>query len=413
MLVDRHPAESVRCEVGEVAAVEALRGFAVLLVILFHYVVIRPAHAADPFVAWVLATRPVEVVLFNGNLGVELFFLISGFLLVLPWALHEAQGRAAPSARDFYVRRVRRIVPAYYVQLVLLFVLFAPLLTSVPFLRENAALVAYNAAAHAAFLHYTTPLSSASLGINGALWTLTLEAQFYLLLPLLAPLVVRRPVTWCVLLVAVGAAWRWLAQHDLRALVDGLLALGAPWQVAESAVRHLLATQLPAFLGHFGAGMGLGVAWLKLRGRVSGAREQALWLAALASALALLYALYGFAGVDQVGREAATLLTLAAIAVAFFAVVEGSALAARVVTVRPLLAAGRLSYSAYLYHVPLLLLACRYLPLPGSWLALPGYLALLFAAAWVSHRFVEQPFMRARQRRAAPAAPLAPPIIAE
>ena len=56
---------------------------------------------------------------------------------------------------------------------------------------------------------------------------------------------------------------------------------------------------------------------------------------------------------------------------------------------------GRVSYSAYLYHYPLLLLWNKYGPAAG-WLTLALYLAVLFAIAWLSYRFVERPFMTAR-----------------
>lgn len=411
MLVDRHPDESVRREVGQVDAIEGMRGVAVLLVVLFHYLAVRDPRAADPFVAWVEATRPVEVVARNGHLGVDLFFLITGFLLVLPWARHAALGREAPSARDFYVRRLRRIVPAYYVQLAVLFVVVMPLVAGTGFLRGEAALAAFNVLAHATFLHYTTPLSSASLNLNGALWTLTLEMQFYLLLPLLAPLFVRAPLRWCASLVAVAAAWRWLAAVDLAGLVDLMLALGAPWKVAEAPVRHLLATQLPGYLGHFAVGMALGMAWLRLRERPASRRRALLGLAALAAALASLYWLYGFAGAGRIGPHAAGLLALAAIAAAFFAPLAGGAAPKRVLEAPALLFVGRTSYSAYLYHVPLLLVWNRLHLAEGSWLSAPAYLAALLGVAWASWRWVERPFLGARRGAGATGEALAPPII--
>ena len=108
--------ESVRSEIGNIRAIEGLRGVAVLWVVVFHYVVVRSEHFRDPFIDWIDASYPPQVVVRYGFLGVDLFFLIPGFLLVLPWFKHAAEGRDRPSARTFYWRRVRRIVPAYYVQ---------------------------------------------------------------------------------------------------------------------------------------------------------------------------------------------------------------------------------------------------------------------------------------------------------
>src|SRR2546423_7336403 len=117
MLVDHHPEESVRSEIGHLDAIEALRAVALLWVVLFHYLLVRTAGAADPWNAWVSTIPALDSMVRNGYLGVDLFFLITGFLLILPWARRAMEGRPAPRARDFYVRRLRRIVPAYYVQL--------------------------------------------------------------------------------------------------------------------------------------------------------------------------------------------------------------------------------------------------------------------------------------------------------
>src|SRR5258706_1300314 len=135
ILADQHPDESVKAEIGYLDPIEGVRGVAVLWVILFHYFYVRDPAAHDPGVALVTSLPVLETIVRNGYLGVDLFFLITGFLLVLPWAAHAFEGRAAPVARDFYVRRIRRIVPAYYMQLLLLLVLIIPLLRGFDYWR--------------------------------------------------------------------------------------------------------------------------------------------------------------------------------------------------------------------------------------------------------------------------------------
>ena len=120
--------EGVRAAFGDIPAIEGLRGVAVLWVMLFHYLVLRDGKFDDAFVAAVKSWLPLEVFVRNGYLGVDLFFLITGFLLTLPWFRHADAGLAAPDWRKFYLRRARRILPAYYVQLALLFFVVLPLL---------------------------------------------------------------------------------------------------------------------------------------------------------------------------------------------------------------------------------------------------------------------------------------------
>lgn len=395
MLEDRHPEESVRSRVGHIDGIEALRAVAVTWVVLFHYLVIRESQAiADPWNAWVAATAPANTIVRNGYLGVDLFFLISGFLLILPWARNCARGGAAPRTRDFYVRRIRRIVPAYYVHLVLLFAVFLPLLQGVQHAWENRALVAFNAAAHASFLHYTTPLSSASLSLNGALWSLTLEAQFYLLLPLLAPLFVRAPFLCAAVLAATAAFWRWLTLHDLEGLVAMQMALGSRWEVPEAAIRHLLFTQLPGYLGHFAAGMAMGLAWWRRRERAVSRTEGLGWMLALVAGLAGLFWAYGLGGGAVLGPVGSWLVTVAGLSALVLACVSGGAMATRLVAHRPLLFVGRTSYSIYLYHVPMLLAWNHFGLFHGSAWSLPMFLAAVLAAGWLSYTLVERPFLR-------------------
>jgi peptidoglycan/LPS O-acetylase OafA/YrhL len=310
-------AEDVRSEVGYIAPLEGLRGVAVLLVISFHYVVLREGAFDDPWIAGISSIEAVNRTVHHGYLGVDLFFVISGFLLALPWFVHALDGRAPPSTAAFYRRRLRRIVPAYYVQMAALFVIVLPLLHGWAYWRSDLYVYALNAGAHALFLQNLTPLTSASMGVNGALWTLAVEAQFYLLLPLAAPLFVRRSALMLSLSVVVSWVWRLTFDSDF------------------------LRAQLPAYLGHFALGIVLGRAWLARRDRASA-------LARMARA--------------ALGRG-------------------------------PLAFAGRVSYSAYLYHLPLLYLWNRYATFHG-WLSLPLYLAVLLALSWLSWRHIEQRFHR-------------------
>ncbi len=398
ILGDQHPEQSVKSEVGFIAPIEGLRGVAVLWVMLFHYLSIRDPALHDPWNAAIAARRPLAVIVGNGYLGVDLFFLITGFLLVLPWARHAAAGLPPPDARDFYVRRIRRIVPAYYVQLYLLFVLFIPLLRGFDYWRYDIAFLAYNVAAHLAFLHYTTPLSSASLSVNGPLWSLALEFQYYLLLPLIAPIVVRAPWRGAVALAGIAVAWHWLARNDLAPLVHAEMLLGARWHLGEDTIRHLLLTQLPGYLAHFAAGILAGLAWFRLSKRASGPRESAAWLAASILCLALLYWLYVLGGGALFG-EASWFTTVVAFALIMFGLVSRNVRVARFLLAnRPLAFVGRVSYSAYLYHMPLLMLWNKYVTPQASWLSLPLYLAAVLAVSWASWRCVEQPFIRRRER---------------
>ena len=398
--------EDVRSEVGEIPAIRGLRGVAVLWVVLFHYVVIREASGTpDPWIEALRRVPALDVLVRNGYLGVDLFFLISGFLLALPWLVHAREGLAAPSAAGFYARRIRRIVPAYYVQLLVLFLVVLPLDLGPTYWRHDLYVYLWNGVAHGLFLQDTSPLTSGAIVLNGALWTLPVEAQFYALLPLAAPLFVRAPRTALAAAIAISLGWQWAGAHDLAPIVRAEVALGAHWHWTEENVREILAMQLPAYVGHFALGIALARAWLDARGRIAAPRRRiGLALAALAAMLVLGAAV---AGRVPVPREHLRMVPALALAVLLYAVVSSRGpVVRRIFAGGPLAFAGDVSYSAYLYHAPILVLWSIHPSVFRGWLALPGMLAVIGVAAWMSWRWVEQPFLRSamRHRKDRPAA---------
>ena len=387
--------DGVRAEVGDIPVLDGLRGLAVIWVALFHFVVLR---AGDTWVDALHGMPALDALVRSGYLGVDLFFLLSGFLLALPWIAHANAGLPPPSTAAFYVRRARRILPAYYVQLALAFLVALPLLLGVGYWRKDLYVYLWNGVAHALFLQGTSPLTSGSMGVNGALWTLPIEVQFYLLLPFAMPLFIRAPRRTLAAAIAASLAWQWAAAHDLASLVALELRLGAHWRWTEATVREMLAAQLPAFLGHFALGIFLGRAWLAQRG--ARARMGAP-LAAMAGA-ALLAA--SIAGLVPLPLEHVRLVPSLALALLFHAAVASTGkTAARILGGGPLALAGRISYSAYLCHLPILAVWNTRPSIFPGWLSLPGYAMTVFTVSWISWRWIEQPFLRAAPRPKAPA----------
>jgi peptidoglycan/LPS O-acetylase OafA/YrhL len=119
----------------------------------------------------------------GGFSGVHLFFMLSGFLLFLPYAKSLLFNSPCPSMRRFYLRRIFRIIPGYYVTLFLMALFFHPI-----FLRARYWSDLW------LFLTFRMNFSLAGQ-LNGVFWTLAIEFQFYFLLPIIAwlfGLVVRR-----------------------------------------------------------------------------------------------------------------------------------------------------------------------------------------------------------------------------
>ena len=387
--------DGVRAEVGDIPVLDGLRGLAVIWVALFHFVVLR---AGDTWVDALHGMPALDALVRSGYLGVDLFFLLSGFLLALPWIAHANAGLPPPSTAAFYVRRARRILPAYYVQLALAFLVALPLLLGVGYWRKDLYVYLWNGVAHALFLQGTSPLTSGSMGVNGALWTLPIEVQFYLLLPFAMPLFIRAPRRTLAAAIAASLAWQWAAAHDLVPLVALELRLGAHWRWPEATVREMLAAQLPAFLGHFALGIFLGRAWLAHRGACA---RMGAPLAAVTGAALLAVSI---AGLVPLPLEHVRLVPSLALALLFHAAVASTGkTATRILGGGPLALAGRISYSAYLCHLPILAVWNTRPSIFPGWLSLPGYAMTVFTVSWISWRWIEQPFLRAAPRPKAPA----------
>jgi peptidoglycan/LPS O-acetylase OafA/YrhL len=150
-----------------------VRAIACLIVMAFHICLIgNSTYLWDPFN---LSHALFGAIVYAGAVGVTLFFVLSGFLLFMPYAKSLlVEHTAWPSACRFYLRRAFRIIPAYYICLFLLV-----LLTHREYLQP----------AHwrelGLFLVFFMESSNITYQkINGPFWTLGVEWQFYMLLPL-------------------------------------------------------------------------------------------------------------------------------------------------------------------------------------------------------------------------------------
>jgi len=138
-------------------------------------------------------TPPVRA----GYMFVDLMLLLSGFLLYLPYA-----NKKECSAREFYIRRGLRILPSYWLCLIVMmgFAIHEFGFTDARTWKDLLA--------HLSFTHNFFQFSYTQTRMNVVLWTLAVEVQFYLLTPLIAPLFRKKPL-WCyIAMVGMGVCFR-------------------------------------------------------------------------------------------------------------------------------------------------------------------------------------------------------------
>jgi peptidoglycan/LPS O-acetylase OafA/YrhL len=164
-------AEKVVGQKNTIAVLDGVRAVACLLVIVYHiYYLLSLDYPLNN-----IAGPPLTAVLLSGWSGVTLFFVLSGFLLFLPYAQAIIWQEKWPSARQFYLRRMLRILPGYYFALLLLILLLHP-----EYLQPE------NLKNFAIFLALLMDAPATHLKINGPFWTLAVEWQYYLILPWVA-----------------------------------------------------------------------------------------------------------------------------------------------------------------------------------------------------------------------------------
>jgi peptidoglycan/LPS O-acetylase OafA/YrhL len=362
------------------SALDGIRGLAIIAVLLRHAAYVVPAHGP--------VTRFIDPFLQSGAWGVDLFFVLSGFLIT--GILIDTKA-AVNRMRSFYGRRILRIFPVYFLAIGLVFwgeahSALIHLLANLQNLADHAAYIFYFQNFIPLWHHGNYPES-----IIGPFWSLAVEEQFYLIWPVLiwhlAPKTVLKVcgaglmgalVLRLILVPHFGSGIWVFASTFTRA--DGLFVGSA--LAAVIAVRRQIPKSLLVALA---AG---GTAILAMIALIGPARE--LWLTGPKMAMV------GITGVALLGG-----------ALVGFCVQFQTGALARLFDVGWLRSFGKYSYGMYVWHFPIYCLAQAFLqrklqvqfPLQLVY-AFPyiGFLlALSYGVAWCSFNGYEQWFLRLKR----------------
>ena len=250
---------------GRVPALDGLRFLMVFSVAAFH---LWQQSWLTPSLTLLGQKVSLDPWLRTGYLWVDGMLLLSGFLLYLPQARAREAGRKLPGYRGFYTRRFLRIFPTYLLNLLLVFLLVAlPEKRYATFLEG-----ARDWLAHLSFTHPFFTFSNAATPLNGVLWTIGVEMQFYLIFPLVSRAFGRMPLLTCLGMGAAAFAYR-------------ALAITRP-------DTPMFINQLPAFLDVYMNGFIAAAAFAKLERQARGdGLTRLFFTAVLFSALAGLAAM--------------------------------------------------------------------------------------------------------------------------
>ncbi|MFK2879017.1 acyltransferase family protein [Rhodanobacter hydrolyticus] len=353
---------------GYRADLEGLRAVAILLVVA--------VHAGVPWLR-------------GGFVGVDVFFVLSGFLIT-GLLVNEITSTGRLSFAEFYVRRLRRLLPALLVMLLIVGALASLLLAPAEQLGQSSAAATatlWLSNIHFAFarLDYFSPGTETNLFLHT--WSLGVEEQFYLIWPALLvwllgrdgePGMARLKIGMFVVALVSIAACVWLS-YKAPQLAFYMMPMRA-WQFAAGALVWLY------FKGNGAAGA------LQVMSRYADLLPVAGWAGLAAIALA---AVWFSADIPYPGGYALLPTLGAAGVVAAGCMTTQPVGVSRLLSWRPLQWIGGISYSWYLWHWPILLLGYAF---TGS--DAPQYratwLLLSLLLAYVSCRYIEAP-VRNRQ----------------
>lgn len=300
----------------------------------------------------------------GGWAGVDLFFVLSGFLIT-GLLQRELSDRGTIDVAGYIARRALRIVPALFAML-LVHSAYAWFARRDPHHDVTVAIMAMSFVTN-----WVRAFSSFAEGPLGHTWSLSTEEQFYLLWPfLLMAMGVRHRARWTLALLLGVVCWR------------AALALGGA--DAERTYNGFDTHSDGILLGCL-----LALAPLP--------RGLSVWAAQwVVLPLAFLTAVLIAVGYRSVPVQAFGMFAVAlAAAWLVVAAMEGGNFA-RVLAWPPFRYTGRISYSLYLWHLPILAHGPRYVP--HDWVGTTVLFVVIYATGALSHHLIERPFMALRDR---------------
>jgi len=196
-------AESYPAESKFVASADLLRVCCVFIIAWYH---IWQQSWLNPVLTLGFLRIDLNPVVRTGYLMVDLLLMLSGFLLFLPYARHAVEKTPLPRIGEYYRKRAARILPSYL--FCILIILFCFALPNGEYNSREHLLT--DLFAHLTFTHNLFPLSYQSTKLNGALWTLAVEVQFYLIAPLICRVFAKKPFWTYLSMILLAFAYRFL-----------------------------------------------------------------------------------------------------------------------------------------------------------------------------------------------------------
>lgn len=353
---------------NQVVGLQALRGIAVLLVVVSH---LRSVVSTDPYFTKVTPLPWINQALSRGFLGVDLFFVLSGFLIT-SLLFREAENSIKQKLKSFYYRRVLRILPALYALLIASLVIAIWEKSSLTYQWNStwsALLFISNWTLEPFFLQTQDDL--------GHLWSLAVEEQFYIVWPLVFFTLRRWRIHWSVITSAMSLLVLAIALHR-----NALWNSQVPWLFIYAKTE----TRADAIL------IGCVFAYIFRYVSISPKLLKILGYASVVSLVVVAYFYSDFKKgfLYQGGFSLMAFLT----GVVILAVVLVPSFGGPLVNSRMLIWWGERSYGIYLWHSLIFRIFGRHEFFGSTLVRIVIAVVISLVVAEISWRIIERPFIR-------------------
>lgn len=368
-------------DAGRIAVLDGIRGLAILLVLIHHYIATLDQSARNP------ALDPLVHLAKFAFVGVDIFFVLSGFLI---GGIILRNGRTLGFLKGFYLRRAARLLPLYFL-VIGLYLLTVPLLLSSQ--TPGGSYMVGGVGEPLPLWTYLLYLQNFAMAGNGhfggiwlaATWSLAVEEQFYLFAPLLLLAVPRQRLPVVLIgLVCLSPVLRIYFHLMAAGWIPGYVLLPARWDALLIGILGALAIETQTWR-----------AWLL--DNVSLVRKCCAYLGVCMGLMMLIGMAPEHPGMATFGL---TLVALFALSLIGVCLLDSQSWLAKVLRARALVGLGAISYGVYLIHLPVLSMVRwvydgarpRLADLTDLSLILIA-LAATLALAVLSWRYFEQPIL--------------------
>ena len=181
---------------------DGIRALAILIIVWYHF-------WQQNWISPTIGSFSIDYIPRYGYLLVDMMILISGFCLFIPYARAMVYKDKMPKMKDFYIKRIARIVPSYYLALIIFFIfwLLGRGIFNGFFFKDTIM--------HLLFVHNWSSDTLLYTCFNGVLWTVAIEVQFYLIFPFIAKMFTKKPIITYVIMMAMGIFCTWIIKSNV------------------------------------------------------------------------------------------------------------------------------------------------------------------------------------------------------